>query len=127
MESKPTPLDGEQISKANLDLAERLFNEGVYITYDDDGDTLFITIGQGQPAITTHVVGGIYLRIQPETLKIVGCTVIAFASDLLANNKLIRKLFPNALESFKGTDGTIEWKGQKARRMLPVFEVAMSR
>lgn len=127
MEDKPTPLDGEQMSRANLDLTERLFYEGVRLVYDEDGDTLLVTIGQEQPAITTHVIDGVYLRIHPETLKIVGCTVIAFASDLLANNKLIRKLFPDALKTLRESGGTIEWEGYQARRIMPVFEFAMSR
>ena len=127
MVDSPTPLDSELIGQANLDLAERLYSEGVFITYDEDGDTLLITIGQGQPAITTHVVDGIYVRIHPETLKVVGCTVIAFASDLLANNKLMRKLFPDALKAFEENGGVIEWKGPQAQRMAPVFEAVLSR
>jgi len=126
MEDRPTPLNGEQIARANLDLAERLFNEGVHLVYDEDGDTLLATIGEGKQAITTPLIGGIYFRIEPETFKIVGCTVIAFASDLLANHKLLREAFPNALQAFKQSGGVIEWHGQQARKIMPVFMLAMS-
>jgi hypothetical protein len=127
MEDKPTPLDQDQLAKANLGLAERLFYEGVHLVYDDDGDTLLITIGEGAPAISTPVLDGLYLRIHPETLEVVGCTVVAFSSDFLANNKLLRKLFPNALKILAEHDGVIEWRGLQAQKMLPVFAAAMSR
>lgn len=127
MKDKPTPLDMGQVSRANFDLAERLFNEGVHLVYDEDGDTLLMTIGEGKPAIATPVLDGIYFRIEPETYKILGFTIIAFASDLLANNKLVRKLFPNAPEAFEKSGGVIEWKGQQAQRIKPVFEFALSR
>jgi len=125
MEDRPTPLDMERVARTNLDLSERLFDLGVNLTYDEDGDTLLVTIGQAQPAITVHLVGGIYVRVDPGTFKVMGFTIVGFASDLLANNKLIRKSFPNALKDLEDAGGEIEWKGLDAQRMSPVFEVAL--
>jgi len=127
MVDRPNQLDSERISRANLDLAERLFNEGVHLVYDEDGDTLFLTIGEEQPQINVHVMDGVYFGVHPETLKFVGCTVLAFASDFLANNKLIRKAFPNAMEAFRVNDGVIEWKGQDAQRVKSAFDLVMTR
>ena len=127
MENEPIEMDRDQIAKANFDLAERLFDEGVHLVYDDDGDTLFLTIGEEQPQVTLEVIEGIYYCVHPESLKIVGFTVLDFAADLLANNKLIRKAFPGVLETFKMNEGVIEWQGLDASKMKPVFELVMSR
>ena len=127
MQDKPTQLNSEQITKANLDLAERLFNEGVRLVYDEDGDTLFLNIGESQPQINVHITEGIYFCVHPDTLKIVGITILSFASDLLANNKLIRKAFPDALAVLKKNDGVIEWNGPDAQKIKPVFDLVMTR
>ena len=123
----PTPISNKHIAMANVDLQERLFKEGVTLVYDEDGDTLLITIGESVAAITKQMVDGIYIRVEPTTYKIVGCTILAFASDLLAKNKLIRKAFPNALETLKASGGTITLVGEKAERTKPLFEGALSR
>ncbi len=127
MEDKPTQLDLVQVSTANLDLAERLFNEGVHVVYDEDGDSLFLTIGEEQPQINVDVVDGIYLCVHPETLKIVGYTVLSFASDFLANNKIIRMAFPNALQVLKDNNGQIDWRGDDAQRIKPAFDLVLTR
>ncbi|MCI0441496.1 MAG: hypothetical protein L0177_20530 [Chloroflexi bacterium] len=127
MEDKPDKLDIEQIARANLDISERLFTEGVHLIYDEDGDTLFLTIGEEQPQINVHVIDGVYYGVHPETLKLVGCTIIAFASDFLANNKLFRRAFPKAIELFRANNGVIEWKGQDAQRLKPAFDFALAR
>ena len=92
--------DNVLVATANLDLAERLFNEGVHV---------------------------VYICVHPETLKIVGFTILSFASDLLANNKLIRKAFPDALALLKKNDGVIEWNGPDAQKIKPVFDLVMTR
>jgi hypothetical protein len=127
MVDKPTPLDWERMSRVNAGLAERLFNEGLHLAYDEDGDTLLITIGEEQPSMVTHVIEGIFLCVHPETLLIVGCTIVAFESDLLANNKLMRKLFPDAMKILRQKGGIMKWQGREAQRMMPIFELAMSR
>lgn len=129
MVDRPNQLDSQRISKANLDLAERLFNEGVHLVYDEDGDTLFLTIGGGeeQPQVNVHVIDGLYFGVHPETYKFVGCTVLAFASDFLANNKLIRKAFPDAMEAFRTNGGEIEWEGHDAQRVKLAFDLVMAR
>ena len=127
MEDKPIQLNSEQITKANLDLYERLFNEGVHLVYDEDGDTLFLTIGESQPQVNVHVIEGVYFCVHPETLRIVGFTILSFASDLLANNKLLRKAFPDALTELKKNDGVIEWNGLDAQKIKPVFDLVMTR
>lgn len=123
MRDVPKELDGEGIAKANVDLAERLLNEGVSIAYDEDGDTLFLTIGEGGEAVSDQMVDGIYFRINPDTLKVVGCVIVAFKSDILANNKLARKLFQEGFEKLRQQGGSVQWDGLQAMKVQPLFEL----
>jgi len=126
MNEEPAQLDYEAVARANTDLSERLFREGVSIIYDEDGDTLLVDIGEGGEAIADHVVDGLYIRLNPLTYKAVGVTIIGFVSDVLAHNKLIRKLFQDSFERFRNAGGRTEWKAMEARRAMPLFEAALS-
>ena len=57
MSDKPDELDMDLIARINIDLTERLFSEGVTIAYDEDGDTLFLTIGRPHEAISEVSIG----------------------------------------------------------------------
>ena len=123
--SEPTPIAWDKIAIANTDLNERLFESGVRLDYDEDGDTLFLTIGEGGPSISKEAFDDLFIRVDPTTYQIVGCTIVAFASDLLAKNKLIRKMFPGALEALRAAGGTIQWHGRQAERTKPLFDAAL--
>jgi hypothetical protein len=123
---RPVPIDPEKINKANIDLSERLNLKGVRLTYDEDGDTLFVSIGEPVPSIAKPTIDGIYIQIDPSTYKIVGCTILAFATDFLGKNKLIRKTFPDALDTFKASGGTLELKGRQAEKTRLLFEEAFA-
>ncbi len=117
--------DEDEFIKANVDLSERLFNEGVLVDYDRDSDTLFLTIGEGTEAVSEQLIDGIYLRIEPSNLKIVGYTILRFASDILSNNKLVRTLFQESFEQLKAKGGSTEWKGLQAKKAEPLFALAI--
>jgi len=127
MNDKPKELDWDEVAKANIDLAERLFREGVSIAYDEDGDSLFLTIGEGREAITEQIVDGIYFRIDPGTLKVIGCVIIAFISDILANNKLARKMFQEGFAQLRQQGDSVRWEGLQAQKVQPLFELVISR
>ena len=127
MNDRPVELDYKAVALANGDLSERLSGEGVSITYDDDGDTILIDIGEGGEAIADHFVNGMYVRIHPVTLKIVGCTVVGFVTDILAHNKLMRTLFEEDFQRLIEQGGKREWTGIEAQRTSPIFEAALSR
>jgi len=127
MKDRPNGLDADAVTRANVDLAERLFNEGISVAYDEDGDTLFLTIGKGREAITEQVVDGIYFRIDPYTLKFVGCVIVRFVSDILANNKLARKLFQESFEQLRQQGDLAQWDGLDAQKIKPLFELASTR
>lgn len=124
MKDKPDILNGEAVARANIDLAERLFKEGVSVSYDEDGDTLFLTIGEATEAISEQLVDGIYFRIESNTLKVVGCVIIRFVSDILANNKLARKLLQEGFQQLRQQRDTIRWEGLQAQRVQPLFALA---
>lgn len=48
--------------------------------YDKEGDVLYITLGEPQIAISQELENDVLLRVQPETGKIVGMTVLNFSS-----------------------------------------------
>lgn len=121
MNDKPTELDMDSVAQNNLDLTKRLFSEGVTISYDEDGDTLFLIIGRPREAISEQIVDGVFYRIDPATLKVVGCTILGFESDILSNNKLLRKLFQDPFEQLKKQGNLVEWKGPQAQRVEPIF------
>lgn len=91
------PLDTEEIRRANFDLAERVEAEEVTLDYNPEADVLTITIGEPRPAITEPLFDDIMYRVDPDTLKIVGIEIIAFFSDFVRRNKLVRKLMRNYL------------------------------
>jgi hypothetical protein len=45
----------------------------------------------------------------------------------MAKNKLMRKIFPSAIEDLKQAGGAIEWKGQQAEKTKPLFDAALAR
>jgi len=125
MSDKPDEIDMDLIARKNMDLTERLFSEGVKIAYDEDGDTLFITIGSPSEGITEQIVDGLYYRIDPVTLKVVGCIIIGFESDVLTHNKLLNDLFRDGFEQLRRQGDCIEWEGQQAQKVKPIFELSM--
>ncbi len=123
----PAPIEPEQITRANPDLGDRLFKEGVHLAYDEDSDTLFITIGEPKVGVAKPSIDGIYIQVEPTNYRIIGCTILAFSVDFLGKNKLIRKMFPGLIETFKASGNVLELKGQQAEKIRPLFEEALSR
>jgi len=48
--------------------------------YDREADVLYLTLGQPQEAISREMGNDVLLRVHPETGKVVGLTVLNFAS-----------------------------------------------
>jgi hypothetical protein len=85
-------IDPDKLSAANKDSVDRIEREGVHLVYDATLDTLFIEFGGPKEAVSEHVVDNIMLRIEPETLQIVGCEILDFFSDFVPNNRLVRDM-----------------------------------
>lgn len=66
----------KRVLDANHDLATRLRELSVSIAYDRDDDTFMLTLGEHQEALTESLGGShLYIRIDPDTLKIVGIEI----------------------------------------------------
>jgi hypothetical protein len=120
---EPQPFDMERVGRMNLDLAQRLVDEGGIFAYDEDGDTLFITIGKPTPALTEHVLYDIYYQIEPESLRIVGATILKFAGRFLKNNEFFREAFEEDFQRLRAAGGVIAVLGESAHRLAPIFEL----
>lgn len=123
----PRQIGWDAINRVNVDIGDRLCEEGISIIYDEDGDTLLITIGEPRSAIAKQLVDCIYLRVDPVTLKYVGCDIVGLVSDLFANNRVIHKLFQETLEGLRRSNWQAEFRGVEARKVLPFFDLAFVR
>lgn len=58
------------------ELAARMEQAGALVSYDDEDDTLTITLGSPEPAITESVDNTVFLRVRPGTTEIVGLELV---------------------------------------------------
>ena len=70
------------IHAENTDLLERMQAEGVSVVYDHDDDTLIIRIGPPVAAATESIDNTVLVRVDPNSLKIVGCEVLNLRAGL---------------------------------------------
>ena len=84
--------------RANRDLKERMESSQIDIGYDAEFDMLLVTIGSAQEAITEQIDDQVYIRLDPETLKIVGLTVTAFKELFLEKEPEFKKRFAAIFE-----------------------------
>lgn len=83
----------EELREANTDFAERVRDSEINLTYDDEHDMLFITLGAPQEAVMVEVDQRLHYRLDPQTDKIVGMTITAFKKGFLRENPEFRKHF----------------------------------
>jgi hypothetical protein len=107
-------IDPDKLLEANKDYIDRIEREGVIVVYDATLDTLFIEFGGPKEAVSEHVVDNIMLRIEPETLEIVGYEILDFFSDFVPNHRLIREVI--------GDLGLRAGKDSKVTLMEPRFK-----
>ncbi len=117
----------EDIFAANADLEQRLMSLSVNVGYDDEFDIFLLTIGEPQPAFTEPIRDGLQLRIDPETLKIVGIEVLGFKRRYLKANPEFRTHFeslfaksPLQLRDIPGHGQQRERVQRAARELIPV-------
>jgi len=83
-------IDPHKLLEANRDYIDRMEREGLYLFYDATLDTLFVEFGGPKEALSEHTVDNIMLRIDPETLRIVGYEILDFFSDFIPHNRLFQ-------------------------------------
>lgn len=92
MGQKIRHIDPDKLWQANGDYIERMERDGVSVVYDATLDTLFIEFGGPKEALSEHALDNIMLRIDPETLQIVGYEILEFFSDFLPHNRLVLRM-----------------------------------
>jgi hypothetical protein len=83
--------DFERFKETNKDYLDRIQKNGLMAIYDATLDTLFIEIGGPAEALSEHLIDNIMLRVEPDTLKIVGFEILDFLDDFLPANRMIRE------------------------------------
>lgn len=68
----------QKVREANADVRDRLGALEFSAVYDVEEDTLLVTFGEPQEAISEAATDNVFLRLDPETYKIVGIEVLGF-------------------------------------------------
>jgi uncharacterized protein YuzE len=53
----------------------------VEVSYDRDGDVLYLSLGDPRPAVTRGEKNGLLVRTDPETHQVVGLTVLDYEKN----------------------------------------------
>jgi len=117
-------IDPDKLSAANKDLIDRIAHEGADLVYDAALDTLFIEFGGPKEALSEHVVDNIMLRIEPETLQIVGCEILDFFSDFVPNHRLVWEMISD-LGLQEGKDSTVTLMEPRYKALRDMIEAAI--
>lgn len=100
-------VDPVKFFDANKDYLQRMERDGLFAAYDSALDTLFIEVGKTREAITDPFADNVMVRIDPETLEIVGLEIHDFLDDFLPANRLVREMtagwMPNRNEDYEWT------------------------
>jgi len=88
-----------EVMKANRDLRARMQRSDLDMAYDAEHDMFLVTIGAPQEALTEEIRDHVHLRLDPDTLKIVGVTVTAFKRVFLKNEPELQKYFDTMFQS----------------------------
>jgi hypothetical protein len=82
-----------ELLQANKDFEERLHNSEIKVSYDDEHDMLFVSIGRPREAVMVEVDKRLHFRVDPETEQIIGMTITAFRKGFLREHQDFRKHF----------------------------------
>ena len=81
----------------------------------------FLEIGGPKEALSEHLVDNVMVRIDPETLEIVGFEVLDFFSDFLPNNRLMHQAVTD-LGLEEGVDSEIALVEPRFKAFIDMFE-----
>lgn len=126
MSEEARRIDSDMLSAANKDVIDRIEREGAHLVYDATLDTLFIEFGGPKEALSEHVVDNIMLRIEPETLQIVGFEILDFFSDFVPNHRLVRDLISDlGLQVQEGKDSEVTLMEPRYKALRDMIEAAI--
>ena len=92
MTQKIRSIDPDRLIEANKDYLERIEREGMRAVYDGTLDALFIEIGNLKEGLSEHLADNIMLRIDPDTLQIIGFEILDFLADFLPHNRIFKEM-----------------------------------
>ena len=108
MTEKTFQFDSARFMDANRDYVQRIEREGLITVYDATLDTLFIEIGETREALTDPSIDNVMIRIDPDTLEIVGLEIHDFLNDFVPANRLVRELIKDwPLDEDKDAEATL--------------------
>lgn len=61
----------------------------VHAEYDSEDDTLIVYIGENQEALSPSIENELFLRVDPDTLKIVGAELLHFRDHMRDRSDLL--------------------------------------
>jgi len=85
-------IDPDRLIEANRDYLERIERDGLRAVYDSTLDMLFIEIGGPKEGLSEHLADNVMLRIDPDTLQIIGLEILDFLADFLPHNRLFKEM-----------------------------------
>ena len=91
-------LRSKDIAEANADFEERVSKLDVRISYDEEFDIYLMAFGRSTRAITEEIHDGLYARIDPKSLKIVGFEILGFRRYYLKAHPEFRPHFEALFE-----------------------------
>ena len=101
----------EKIRASNESYSKRVFSEWHDFQYDCDADILYLAIGaQGEAfSVPLDTLGEqVYLRIDPDTYKIVGLDIMCFRKSFLANDPDASRAFEPLFNFLGNSDWRIQ-------------------
>ena len=95
MEQQENQKFANQVRRANTDLLARLRQLSVTSSYDPEEDLFVLTLGEAQEALTESVGNAWYVRLDPESYKVVGLE-IPDVSQLIKSHPEVMDLWLHA-------------------------------
>jgi hypothetical protein len=102
----------KQIMAANDDLMERMQALNYQTTYDHEDDYFEVTIGGPTEAETTTLNNTLFLRFDPDTLKLVGFGILGFQEAM--------KHYPSARTLYVSVVDRLDTVVETVREMVAV-------
>ena len=125
MDSRIRQIDPHRLWDANRDYIERIERAGVNLVYDATLDSLFMEFGSPREALSEYVIDNVMVRIEPDTLEIVGFEILDLFSDFLPNNRLFREaIIDLAIE--EGKDSVVALTESRFKPYKDLIEAMMA-
>ncbi len=103
----------EAVGKANREWSKRALSEVNDLQLDHEADILYLTFGDPEEALSVPVDANeddVYLRVEPETLKIVGLDIHGFRLGFLQRHSDAKEAFAPLFNILGDMDWRIQLK-----------------